>query len=184
MNSVTGFKPVQTRAALALQQKNQNIQFQALVFDDPKKHSTEPADDHALLWKRTDTNVSKSTHDTDAEEFDIKKTRNEVLRFAMNNQRVSKNKKKMEIFQLVKLGMKPPKKPYKNYKQLLDERKRLKDIREQRKKFHELGKNQTGSASVKCRSKTQLEKQNKKRAPVTHIDQNYGVVKPKLKRKK
>nr|XP_036227624.1 uncharacterized protein C1orf131 [Bactrocera oleae]XP_036227625.1 uncharacterized protein C1orf131 [Bactrocera oleae]XP_036227626.1 uncharacterized protein C1orf131 [Bactrocera oleae] len=181
MNGVTYFKPVPTRAALVLQQKKQPNKFQATVFEDPDKSN----DDVQEYNKMSGSGVSKRCNTKDvAEEFDIKNARNEVLRFAMNNQRVAKNKKKMEMFQLMKMGGKAPKKPYKNYKDLLDERKRLKIIREERKKFHQLGKTQTGAASVKCRSKTKLEKQQKKRAPVTAIDQNYGVAKPKLKKNK
>ncbi|XP_054731299.1 uncharacterized protein C1orf131 [Anastrepha obliqua] len=178
MNLTTDFKPVLTRAALALQRKNQPSHFQALVFEDPTKttHTNNSQEDQEK------GHVSKVNNFTDkSNEFDIKKARQEVLRFAINNQRDIKNKKKMETFQLIKMGAKAPKKAYKNYKVLLDERKRLKQIREERKKFHQLGKNQTGAASVKCRSKTKLEKQQKKRAPVTAIDQNYGVVKPKFK---
>ncbi|XP_011188901.1 uncharacterized protein C1orf131 [Zeugodacus cucurbitae] len=184
MNVVTDFKPVPTRAALALQRKNQSNDFQAMVFEDPAK-SLNSAGEEAQDSKKSGKGDSKRSNTKDeGEEFDIRKARNEVLNFAMNNQRVTKNKKKMETFQLIKMGMKAPKKPYKNYKDLLDERKRLKNIREERKKFHQLGKTQTGAASVKCRSKTKLEKQQKKRAPVTAIDQNYGVVKPKLKKRK
>ncbi|XP_018796772.1 PREDICTED: uncharacterized protein C1orf131 [Bactrocera latifrons] len=181
MDIVSDFKPIPTRAALALQRKKQPNDFQAMVFEDPDKSSKDVKGHNRKLEKGdSQKNISKD----ESEEFDIKRARSEVLRFAMNNQRIPKNKKKMEMFHIMKMGGKAPKKPYKNYKDLLDERKRLKDIREQRKKFHQLGKNQTGAASVKCRSKTKLEKQQKKRAPVTAIDQNYGVVKPKLKKRK
>jgi len=102
----------------------------------------------------------------------------------MKNQRVIKNKTKMEMFQLVKLGAKPLRKQVKNYKELKDERQRLKNIREERKKFHQLGKNQAGAASVKCRSKSQKERNDKKRAPVSQIDQHYGKAQPKFKTRK
>ncbi|KAI8118857.1 hypothetical protein CVS40_9580 [Lucilia cuprina] len=179
MNTSSEFKPVLTKAALALQNKQK--EFKAIVFEEPKASTTiTPQDDS----KRIKKNNSDKTPAEDENEFDIKKARHEVLNFAMNNQRVQKNKKKMLIYQMVQLGAKPPKKAYKNYKELLDERKRLKNIREERKKLHQLGKNQTGAASVKCRSKTKIEKQNKKRAPVAAIDQHYGVVKPKFKKRK
>ncbi|KAM7347567.1 uncharacterized protein ACRADG_007128 [Cochliomyia hominivorax] len=181
MNLDSEFKPVLTKAALALQTKQK--EFKALVFEEPKPQisSTENKPLKTTLKKFKNNNKN----DTEEEnEFDIKKARHEVLNFAMNNQRVQKNQKKMLIHQMIKLGAKPPKKPYKNYKDLLDERKRLKEIREERRKFHQLGKNQTGAASVKCRSKTKIEKQTKKRAPVTAIDQHYGVVKPKFKKRK
>ncbi|XP_065363137.1 uncharacterized protein C1orf131 [Calliphora vicina] len=180
MNVSSEYKPVLTKAALALQNKQK--EFKALVFEEPKGPITPPEETTANKFIK-----KKSFGKTEPEEdneFDIKKARHEVLNFAMNNQRVQKNQKKMLIYQMVKLGAKPPKKAYKNYKDLLDERKRLKDIREERKKFHQLGKNQTGAASVKCRSKTKMDKQAKKRAPVAAIDQHYGVVKPKFKKRK
>lgn len=184
MNVSSEFKPVLTKAALALQNKQQQ-EFKALVFEEPEGHITTPEETPGS------EKIKKKSHKNEAQqqkeeenEFDIKKARHEVLNFAMNNQRVQKNQKKMLIYQLVKLGAKPPKKAYKNYKELLDERKRLKTIREERKKFHQLGKNQTGAASVKCRSKTKIEKQTKKRPPVAAIDQHYGVVKPKFKKRK
>ncbi|TMW51609.1 hypothetical protein DOY81_003336 [Sarcophaga bullata] len=180
MNCSADFKPVLTKAALALQ--NKQNEFKAVVFEEPKAFASTTEENSTPKTKKS-LNVTQPPKD-DETVFDIKKARHEVLNFAMNNQRIHKNQKKMQIFQLVKLGAKPPKKPYKNYKDLLDERKRLKEIREQRKKFHQLGKNQTGAASVKCRSKTKIEKQTKKRPPVTAIDQHYGVVKPKLKKRK
>ncbi|XP_037933552.1 uncharacterized protein C1orf131-like [Teleopsis dalmanni] len=181
------FQPVQTRASLTYAKRNKCNEFKALHFIEPKISASTSARDgidqqnaaeniHKFKTEKQNENKIK-----DKNEFDIKTARHEVLKFAMNNQRVIKNQKKMLVFQAVKLGAKPPKKAYKNYKELKDERKRLKDIREQRKKFHQLGKNQTGAASVKCRSKTKLDKLKKKRAPVSRIDQNYGVVKSKKK---
>ncbi|XP_033169266.1 uncharacterized protein C1orf131 [Drosophila mauritiana] len=182
MNVSADFKPVPTRAALALQQKQENSEFQAHVFHEPQFSSKSGA-------KKQDDGAQKShkTKEGGIElnpEFDIKKARHEVLNFAIKNQRVIKNKTKMEMFQLVKLGAKPLKKASKNYKELKDERQRLKNIREERKKFHQLGKNQTGAASVKCRTKSQKERNDKKRAPVSHIDQHYGKAQPKFKTRK
>ncbi|XP_017045589.1 uncharacterized protein C1orf131 [Drosophila ficusphila] len=182
MNISEDFKPVPTRAALAVQKKQESVGFQALVFHEPKAPSKS-------AQKNQDEGSQKLHKSKEAgmelnPEFDIKRARHEVLNFAMKNQRVIKNKQKMEMFQLVKLGAKPLKKASKNYKELKDERQRLKNIREERKKFHQLGKNQTGAASVKCRSKSQKDRNNKKRAPVSNIDQHYGKAQPKFKTKK
>lgn len=174
MNQHSGIKPVITKAALALQ--NIQNEFKAIYFEEAKKQEIDVA--HVKKSKEsTLKNIVENGND-----FDIKKARHEILSFAMNNQRIEKNKKRMLINQLVNLGAKPPKKECKNYKELLDEKRRLKQIREERKRFHQLGKNQTGSASVKCRSKTKLEKQQRKRHPVAAIDQHYGVVKIKKKK--
>ncbi|XP_023174451.1 uncharacterized protein C1orf131 [Drosophila hydei] len=180
MNVSTDFKPVLTRAALALKKTSEDTGFKALVFQEPQATFTtnkleKPATGNGK-GKTTDGDKSKKEDDN---EFDIKKARQEVLNFAISNQRTIKNKRKMEIFQLVKLGAKPPKKEYKNYKELKAERKRLQDTRDARKKFHQLGKNQTGAASVKCNKKTK----EKRRAPVANIGQHYGKAQPKLKKR-
>ncbi|XP_017076930.1 uncharacterized protein C1orf131 [Drosophila eugracilis] len=182
MNVSEDFKPVPTRAALAMQKKQANSEFQAMVFHEPQGTSKSGA-------KRQEEGFQKTKRTKEAgnelnPEFDIKKARHEILNFAMKNQRVIKNKTKMEMFQLVKLGAKPLRKQAKNYKDLKDERQRLNNIREERKKFHQLGKNQTGAASVKCRSKSQKQRNDKKRAPVSQIDQHYGKAQPKFKTRK
>lgn len=185
MNVSEDFKPVPTRAQLALQKKQANSEFKALVFHEPQSQPNRPTD---AKKKDPDTQnplKGKGMQSKDINpEFDIKRARHEVLNFARNNQRVIKNKRKMEIFQLQKLGAKPLPKASKNYKELKDERQRLKNIREERKKFHQLGKNQTGAASVKCRTNLQKDRNQKKRAPVSNIDQHYGKAQPKFKKRK
>ncbi|KAI9590542.1 uncharacterized protein C1orf131 [Glossina fuscipes] len=170
MNVDTNIKPVLTKAALMLPKKHQ--EFEALVFEGPKRKSQQ------VVRNQVSNDEEKRRN-----EFDIKRARHEVLKFAMNNQRAEKNRKKMMIYHLVDLGAKPPKKPYKNYKEFLAERNRLKQIREERRKFHQLGKNQTGLSSVKCRNKSKIEKQQKRRLPVTSIDERYGSVGSKFKQK-
>ncbi|EDV99846.1 GH12178 [Drosophila grimshawi] len=178
--NVSDFKPVLTRAALALKKTADCAEFTALVFQEaPAKTNTVEKE----TGKTTKDNKSLSSGETD-NEFNMKRARNEVLNFAMANQRTIKNKRKMEIVQLIKLGAKAPKKPYRNYKELKEERKRLKDNREERKKFHQLGKNQTGAASVKCnQSQSHRNHAQKKRAPVANISQHYGKAQPKFKKR-
>ncbi|XP_016995138.2 uncharacterized protein C1orf131 [Drosophila takahashii] len=187
MNVSDDFQPVPTRAALAMQKKQQeNGGFQALVFQEPRappKSASKRREEGAGSEEKKPHKIKEAGNELNPE-FDIKKARHEVLNFAMKNQRVIKNKSKMEMFQLVKLGAKPLRKQAKNYKDLKDERQRLKNIREERKKFHQLGKNQTGAASVKCRSKSQKDRMAKKRAPVSQIDQHYGKAQPKFKARK
>ncbi|XP_001354885.1 uncharacterized protein C1orf131 [Drosophila pseudoobscura] len=187
MNISEDFKPVPTRAALAAQKKQATCEFKALVFHEPQSQSkatSNPDKQQEKSERRPHKSAGTDKDSSTNPEFDIKKARHEVLNFAMSNQRVTKNKRKMEIFQLIKLGAKPPKKAARNYKELKDERQRLKNIREERKKFHQLGKNQAGAASVKCRSKNNEERKQKKRAPVSNIDQHYGKAQPKFKKRK
>lgn len=183
MNVSTDFKPVLTRAALALKKSEDKSDFTAIVFQEPQALQAPTKEIKTSTAVGFGGVPKKSDKDTDIE-FDMKRARHEVLNFAMSNQRTIKNKRKMEIFQLIKLGAKPPKKEYKNYKELKAERQRLKDNREQRKKFHQLGKNQAGAASVKCKtSKTQRNQLQKKRAPVANIGQHYGKAQPKFKKR-
>ncbi|XP_016961541.1 uncharacterized protein C1orf131 [Drosophila biarmipes] len=187
MNVSADFQPVATRAALALQKRQASSDFQALVFQEPQaaaKSGSRKEDGSKSPTQKKPHSKSKEAGIELHPEFDIKKARHEVLNFAMRNQRVIKNKAKMEMFQLVKLGAKPLRKQAKNYKELKDERQRLRNIREERKKFHQLGKNQAGAASVRCRSKSQKERNAKKRAPVAQIDQHYGKAQPKFKTRK
>ncbi|KAH8304478.1 uncharacterized protein [Drosophila kikkawai] len=188
MNVSEDFKPVPTKAALALQKKQQaSSEFKALVFQEPQYLPKSKSDSKPLDQEESQPKAAHKIKEAGMElnpEFDIKKARHEILNFATRNQRVIKNKRKMEMFQLAKLGAKPLKKPARNYKELKDERQRLHNIREERKKFHQLGKNQAGAASVKCRTKGQKERNQKKRAPVSAIDQHYGKAQPKFKARK
>lgn len=182
---------VPTRAALL---KKTNSEFKATVFESKKPEAnpqkkqiqpqpdSEPEDDEDDIF--SDRPRKRPTQKTDDSEFNIKKARHEVINFAMSGFRNEKHKKKTEIALAVKLGARPAKKSYKNYKQLLQEKKNLKNVREERKKFHQLGKTQTGLASVKCKSKTQKGKDSKKRAPVSNIGMHYGKANPKFKSKK
>ncbi|KAL5276415.1 hypothetical protein ACFFRR_001940 [Megaselia abdita] len=183
---------VPTRAALL----KQSSSFKATVFESRKadnnrppkqqkpKEESEPEDDDDIFSDRP--RKRKPVNKEDDTEFNIKKARHEVINFAISGGgfRNEKHKKKTEIALAVKLGARAPPKVYKNYKQLLQEKKNLKNVREERKKFHQLGKTQTGLASVKCKSKTQKGKDSKKRAPVSNIANHYGVPNPKFKTKK
>lgn len=179
---------VPTRAALQKQSSFKATVFESRKADHPKplkqqQPESEPEDDEDDIF--SDKPRRKPTKKTeDDTEFNIKKARHEVINFAMSGFRNEKHKKKTEIALAVKLGARAPTKVYKNYKQLLLEKKNLKNVREERKKFHQLGKTQTGLASVKCKSKTQKGKDSKKRAPVSNIGNHYGVPNPKFKSKK
>lgn len=181
---------VPTRAALLKQSSFKATVFESRKTDQPKhlkqlqpKVESEPEDDDDDIF--SDKPRRKPVRKTeDDNEFNIKKARHEVINFALSGFRNEKHKKKTEIALAVKLGARPPPKACKNYKQLLMEKKNLKNVREQRKQFHQLGKTQTGLASVKCKSKTQKGKDSKKRAPVSNIGKQYGVANPKFKTKK
>lgn len=193
MNVSTEFKPVPTRAALALMKTKDCSDFTALVFQEPQAAAASVTSKRPKSTGAESTGGANETGENSANtkfaknttdnEFDIKKARHEIINFATANQRTIKNKRKAEIQQLVKLGAKAPKKEYKNYKDLKEEKQRLKDIRQKRKEFSQLGKTQTGAASVRCSAKAQKKLIQKKRAPVANIGQHYGKAQPKFKKR-
>lgn len=167
-------QPVRTKAQ---QQYDTPFNFKVIDFSQTSAQNANPGSrlqDQKSLLPKTQSIIAKSE-----KEFNIRQARLDVIRFAIKNQRQSKNKKKLEIQQLIKLGAKAPQKRYLNYKELLMHRKNLTKMREEKKEFHQLGKTPMGRASVNCRSKSGKIGRNKvQKAPVTGIDLKYGVVHP------
>lgn len=94
----------------------------------------------------------------------------------------SKDKEVAKIALAVKLGAKPPKSKYKNYKDLLAEKKLLKEKDRENEALSTVGKNAQGGASFTYK---QMINANKKRKLSAPINQHYGVLNPKIvKRKK
>lgn len=81
-----------------------------VVFNKKKKKPAKPKLD-----------VNKPEEDTD--EFDIKRARHEVIRFGISGFD-SKEKEDAKVTMAIKLGAKPPKRKYQNYKELLQEKKK------------------------------------------------------------
>lgn len=168
-------EPVFTKAAQRLQQQRRgHMQAAFKVIDFSQEPEAEPsfAPGRGPSLPKTRSLLAKG-----AKEFNIRQARHEVIRFAINNQSQVKNKERLEVQQLMRLGAPAPRRRHRNYKELLADRKNLVKVREQRRDFHQLGKTATGRAKVNCRS-SGPKAATKTKAPVTAIDQNYGVVKP------
>uniref|UniRef100_A0A1A9WA65 Uncharacterized protein n=1 Tax=Glossina brevipalpis TaxID=37001 RepID=A0A1A9WA65_9MUSC len=105
MNVKTDFKPVLTKAALVLPKKQE--EFQAVIFEEPKCNSEKIKRQNEENGEHFQKSEAKAGNDEEEEGniFDIKRTRHEVLKFAMNNQRVEKNRKKMMIYHLNEVGL-------------------------------------------------------------------------------
>lgn len=181
-------KPIPTKATRLLNDKA--VEFKAVQFVEPSNQYTSNFNEVSKQPFGKTKNRSKDVIGTpdDNEDFDIKKARTEILNFAAKdrcNSVLSKQEKKLREQQMMWIGTKVKhlKNPYENYKELLAKRKREKEQRDKLGKFHQLGKNQNGMSTVKCNSKRKLLNPNRKRVPVSNIDQNYGTIKAKIKGK-
>ncbi len=162
-------KLIPTRAALAKKSQSQD-QFKCTTFESYKPK------DKSLTHKKSDhvDNALKNV-------FDIKRAKHEVFTFGTSGLE-SKDKQVAKIALAVKLGAKPAKNQYKNYKDLLAEKKVLKEREQESEALWKVGKNAQGGASVTYKKIKDANKKRKLNAP---INQHYGVVNPKIvKRKK
>lgn len=161
---------IPTKAALA--KKSASLDHKLTVFEShkPKSLTTKKfSDKHEDKQLNVDKNI-----------FDIKRAKHEVFRFGTAGLE-SKDKEVAKIALAVKLGAKPPKNKCKNYKDLLAEKKLLKEKERENDLLWSVGKNAQGGASVTYRQTKTANKKRKLNAP---INQHYGVVNPKIKRKK
>lgn len=171
MSSDTALDIVPTRASLLL--KSAPNEFKAVVFETHKSKSrtTAPA---KLITTKTDA----------GNEYDMKKVRNEVFNFGLSGYGFE-DQQKAKIALAVKLGAKPPKNPYKNYKELTEEKKLEKAKAAEEAYIRTVGKNSSGRATVSCNKLTnRFIKQKKRAKDVTNLTQHYGVVNPKIHKKK
>lgn len=160
---------IPTRAALA--KKSQSLdQFKCTTFESYKPKQKSLTDKKSNLVDAALKNI-----------FDIKRAKHEVFTFGTSGLE-SKDKEVAKIALAVKLGAKPPKNKYKNYKDLLAEKKVLQERERESDALAKVGKNAQGGASVTYK---QIKNANKKRKLMAPINQHYGVVNPKIvKRKK
>lgn len=150
-------------------------QFMAVVFEShkPKKSLS----DKAAQKRKADEKVDN--------EFDMKKVRNEVFNFGITGYGFE-DQQKAKVAVAIKLGAKPPKNPFKNYKELIEERKEAKKKAAEEEYIRTVGKNSDGFATVSCSKVKNPFAKNKKKSSNTvgALDQHYGVVNPRIHRKK
>lgn len=159
---------IPTKAALAKKSESLN-QFRCTTFESHKPKQKSLA------------NKKLNAVDSLKNIFDIKRAKHEVFRFGTSGME-SKDKEVAKIALAVKLGAKPAKSQYKNYKDLLAEKKVSKQKEREDEALWTVGKNAQGGASVTYK---QIKSANKKRKLNAPINQHYGVVNPKIvKRKK
>lgn len=170
---------VPTKAMLRLQQQQKALlaaeptahQFKAVVFESHKSKSKANAAHNPKL--------SKSAIN-DSAEFDLKRAKHEVLNFGISGFETN-DKVAAKIALAVKLGARPPKNPYTNYKDLLAEKQRVREASAQQSAMLQLGKNAQGVASVTYKK---LHNARRKKKLDGQITRHYGVVNPKIHKKK
>jgi len=159
---------IPTKAALLKKSASLN-QFKFTLFESHKS-------------KQKPSTHDKSNKSVNADNiFDIKRAKHEVFKFGTSGLE-SKDKEVAKIALAIKLGAKPPKSSYKNYKDLLAEKTLLKTKEREDEALWSVGKNAQGGASVTYKQMNKVNKKRKLNGPIT---QHYGVVNPKIvKRKK
>ncbi|KAJ8875086.1 hypothetical protein PR048_022977 [Dryococelus australis] len=129
--------PVQTRCSRL--KNNSTAGFQAVVFKTAKgktkKGNMEGTESSTLAPGAGDL-------------VDMKKVRHEVFKFAMSGYDPSQ-KEEAKINLAIKLGAKPPKKKYYNYKELRKMKEEAKEKEDMRVKLQMIGKNNLGKSNKK-----------------------------------
>uniref|UniRef100_A0A1B0DJY8 Uncharacterized protein n=1 Tax=Phlebotomus papatasi TaxID=29031 RepID=A0A1B0DJY8_PHLPP len=156
---------IPTKAMLLHNQNSSD--FTAVVFEEKKRVRGEKKNKNPNLKE-----VSKRVDNADEEVFDIRKARNEVLKFGLSGFE-DVEKQKVQVAMAIKLGAKPPKRGYKNYKVLQEERKRAKEEKAEQESFQTLGKKSTGEAIFNYKK---FSKGRRKRKDDVEVLREYGKI--------
>lgn len=176
MSSDPSLEIIPTKAMLLRHKQAQN-EFKAVVFETYKSKKSGGSSKLAANKRKGD---GKEQND----EIDMKRVRNEVFNFGISGYDF-KDREKAKVALAVKLGAKPPKNEYKNYKQLQSEKKEEKAKREEEAYIRTVGKNSKGMAAVSCNKLVnRFTKKKKSTNTVGGIMQHYGKVNPRIHRKK
>ncbi|RZC34906.1 C1orf131 -like, partial [Asbolus verrucosus] len=99
--------------------------------------------------EKTEPNLKqKSINATKSNEFNIKRAKHEIIKFGISGFDPQK-KEEAKVQLAIKLGAKPPKNKYKNYKVLQQERAKQKEAEKLKASFQQLGKNSVGKSVAK-----------------------------------
>lgn len=161
--------------AMLLKKKEAVSEFKAVVFETHKKKK--PGDSKKFAQKRPNESDDQDT-------LDMKRVRHEVFNFGISGYNFQ-DQQKAKIALAVKLGAKPPKNAYKNYKDLKADIKETKAKAKEEAYIRTVGKNSAGMATVSCNKLVNRFVKKKKAAnTVGALTQHYGVVNPKIHKKK
>lgn len=178
----TGLDIVPTKAMLHLQKISAasaaaaetavnppHSQFKAIVFESHKSKAAA---------NKSNPSASKASP-TNSSEFDMKRAKHEVLNFGISGFEVN-DKVAAKIALAVKLGARPPKNAYVNYKDLLTQKRNDREAANKQSAMLQLGKNAQGGASVTYKN---LHNARRKKKLDGQITRHYGVVNPKIHKK-
>lgn len=154
-------------------------EFKAVVFET---HKSKKSNKTRELPQKSQ-NASK--HSDDSPGLDMKRVRHEVFNFGISGYNFQ-DQQKAKLALAVKLGAKPPKNTYKNYKELQAESKEAKAKAKEEEYIRTVGKNSSGMATVSCNKLVNrfIKKTKKNRNDVGELTKHYGVVNPKIQKKK
>ncbi|XP_062565515.1 uncharacterized protein C1orf131 homolog [Armigeres subalbatus] len=183
------FMPIQTKASLIRKQSNDN-DFQVTVFEPQKAKANKPKLARKVSLSDPDgksdgeENIDDIFSDArrrkrkagndDSQVFDISRARKEVINYGISGlDRETKHEAKVAL--AIKLGAKPPKNQYRNYKEILEERKREKfdaDRESRRRKGQSYG-------AVRSYQQ-QKQRVRQKASNPNSVTKHYGIVNPKM----
>ncbi|XP_018565285.1 uncharacterized protein C1orf131 homolog isoform X2 [Anoplophora glabripennis] len=134
----------------SMMQKKGKIDFQEVTYESYK----------STKRKKKLNGSEEITKNKEHGDFNIKKAKHEIIKFGMSGFDPQK-KEEAEIQLAIKLGAKPPKNKYKNYKLLQVEKKKEKEKETSRQNFLQLGKNNAGKSTAKGKSFDRKRKKGK-----------------------
>ncbi|XP_077287042.1 uncharacterized protein LOC143911851 [Arctopsyche grandis] len=133
-----GFVP--TRAALAAASGASDFQLVTYKSYKSQKKNTE---------NKTKTNMDDTVDKTDDRKgIDIKRARREIIKFGMTAF-TSQEQQEAKVALAISLGAKPHRKEYKNYKLILEQKKKQKILEDSQKKLQQAGKDGLGKSIAK-----------------------------------
>lgn len=165
---------VPTKAMLL--RSNAESSFKATVFES---HRSKKEAALANLKNRPGSSTNSAVT-SNVPEFDLKRAKHEVLNFGISGFE-SKDKHAAKLALAIRLGARPPKNAYTNYKDMLAEKKKQQAEVAEQSAFQQIGKNAQGVASVTYKK---LHSARRKKKLQGQIDRHYGVVNPKIHKKK
>lgn len=152
--------------------------IKATVFESHRSKKSALASNLKIRPGGTSTTANAS--DSGNPEFDLKRAKHEILNFGISGFD-SKDKHAAKLALAIRLGARPPKNEYTNYKDLLAEKKKQQAEAAEQSAFRQIGKNAQGAASVTYKK---LHSARRKKKLQGQIDRHYGVVNPKIHKKK
>lgn len=163
--------------AMLLQKEKASHDFKAVIFESHKSKRSRGVE--------ATNKQAAGKSDKNDNGLDMKRVRHEVFNFGISGYNFQ-DQQKAKIALAVKLGAKPPKNEYKNYKNLQAEIKESKAKDKEEAYIRSVGKNSAGQATVSCNKLVNrfVKKHKNTKNAVGELTKHYGVVNPRMNRKK